>query len=245
MAIPTDRTSFVAFCMRKLGAPVIQVNMSEDQADDCVDQALYYYGEYHMDGAIKTYYAYALTQDDVNNKYITLPDGIIGVNRMFPLGQAISTDALFNMRYQFVMNDLYSLANVSLVPYFMVMQHIAQLEEVLVCQTPIRYNRHQNICYIDIDQTTLDAGMFIVLECYQTVDPDTYPDVWKDLWLQQYATALMKRQWGENLQKYNFQLPSGMTINGRDIYAQADADVKRLEDKVITDYSTPPMPFMG
>lgn len=232
MAIPTTRVEFGQFIMRKLGAPVIEINISEEQADDIIDQALYFWQEWHYNGNMKFYYSYKLTQPDIDNKYITMPSDIIGAVRIFPLGQAISSDALFNMRYQFIMNDLYSLTNVSLTPYYMTMQHISLLEEVLVGQQPVRYNRHQNQLHIDMDWSIACVGEYLVIECVQAMDPATVVDVWRDRWLQDYTAAMMKRQWGDNLSKYDVVLPSGMKMNGVKIRDDADAEVKRLEKTV-------------
>jgi hypothetical protein len=230
--IPTTKAEFAQFIMRKLGAPVVEINLSEEQVDDIIDQALYFFQEWHYNGNIKFYYSYQITQTDITNRFITLPDNIIGAVRIFPLGQAISSDALFNMRYQFIMNDLYSLTNVSLVPYYMTMQHISLLEEVLVGQQPIRYNRHQNQLFIDMDWTIVSPGEFLVAEVVQAMDPITVPDIYRDRWLQDYTAALMKRQWGEVLSKYDVVLPSGMKVNGTKIRDDADAEVKRLESTV-------------
>lgn len=240
MAIPTTRQEFTDFIMRRLGAPAITINLSEEQASDIIDQAIYYWQEFHMDGSNKTYYAYPLQQTDIDNKYITVPPEMIGVTRMFPIGQAISSDALFNMRYQFVMNDLYSLANVSLVPYYMTMMHIAQLEEVLVGQQPIRFNRHQGgIVYLDMDWSIACVGEIILVEGYLGLDPATYPDVWKDRWLQDYTTALMGRQWADNLSKFDVVMPAGMKINADKLYEKYNRKVEDMESKVVRDYGMP------
>src|SRR5574337_9429 len=184
--IPLTRQQFSQFVMRKLGAPVLEIELSEEQLDDLIDQALYFYQEWHYNGGRKTYVSYQLQEADITNTYITLPENIIGAVRIFPLGQAISSDALFNMRYQFIMNDLYSLTNVSLVPYYMTMQHISLLEEWLVGQQPVLYNRHENKLYINMDWTIVSPGEYIVIECYMLMDPSVVPDVWKDRWLQDY-----------------------------------------------------------
>ena len=245
MAIPTNRGQFTQFCLRRLGSPVIHINISEEQADDCIDQALYFFSEYHMDGGNITYWGHQMTLDEISGKQLQLPDNIIGVTRIFPFGQAVGADALFNMRYQFVMNDLYSLTNVSIVPYFMVMSHLAQLEEILVGQQPIRYTRHENILYIDMDTTTIAAGQYVVLEAYYALDPNEVVDVWRDKYLQDYATALMKKQWGTNLSRFTAVMPSGITLNGKQIYDEAEATIAKLEFDGIHTFSLPSAVFMG
>ena len=243
--IPRTRQEFTEFCMRRLGAPVIKVNISESQADDCVDQALYFFQEYHMDGGNQTYWAHSLTADEIKTKQIQLPDNIIGVSRIFPLGTQLGSDALFNMKYQFIMNDMYALTNVSLVPFVMVMSHLAQLEEILVGQTPVRYTRHENILYMDSDTSSLDVAQFIVVDAYYAIDPDEVVDVWRDRWLQDYASALMTRQWGINLSRFTAILPSGLTLNGGQIKAEADQVIAKLENDAIHTFSLPSAVFMG
>lgn len=243
--IPTDKESFAQYCLRKLGAPAIQINLSEEQVDDRIDEALYYYAEYHMDGQEKTYYKYQMTPTDISNGYITLPDNIIGAVKIFPVGQSIGTNSLFNMRYQFIINDLYNFSNVSLVPYYMAMSHIQFMEEILIGQKPIRYNRHNKILYLDMDMDIVTNGEFIVVEAYAVIDPAIYPDVWKDKWLQNYATALIKQNWGEVLKKLPLPLPGQGKINGQQIYDEGFAEVRRLESEMIMTYAIPTAMFIG
>ena len=243
--IPKTRSEFIQFCMRRLGAPVITINISEEQADDCLDQALYFFNEYHMDGGNTTYWVHALTADELASKQVVMPDNIIGVTRIFPFGMALSSNSLFNVKYQFLMQDLYSMTNVSLLPYTMMMTHLAQLEEILVGQTPIRYTRHENILYLDADMTSIAEGEFIVVEAYYAIDPNTTPDVWRDKWFQEYAVALMQKQWGTNLSRFTAQMPSGITLNGQKILDDAVMQIDRLEKEAIHTFSLPSAVWMG
>jgi len=244
--IPTTRTEFLQFCLRKLGAPVIQVNVSEEQADDILDQAIYYFQEWHMDGNDTVYYKYTMTATDVTNGYVTLPSSIIGVRNIFPIGQAINTNSMFNMRYQFVLNDLYNLANVSIIPYFMVMTHLSLLEEMLVGQKPIRFSRHTNTLYLDFDvQMDAPAGTVLLIQCYGIIDGSDYPSIWGDRWLQDYTVALLKKQWGQNLRKFKVVLPSGITIDGQAIYQEAVAEIAELEEKMKNTYSIPAFVYIA
>ena len=142
MALPTNRAEFKENCLRKLGKPVIEINIDEDQLEDRVDEALRYYYDYHFDGSSKIYYKHQITNDDKTNKYITLPENIIGAVSIFDIGSALGTNNLFNIRYQIALNDLYTLTSVSMIPYYMAIQHIQFLEQLLVGRQPIRYNRH-------------------------------------------------------------------------------------------------------
>ena len=246
MAVPNSRASFKEYCLRRLGKPVIEINVDDDQVDDRIDDALKYYWDYHFDGTDKTYYKKQVTQEDITNKYITIPDNIIGVVNMFPIGQNLSTNNLFNIRYQIALNDLYDLTATTLVPYYLAMQHIQFLEQMLVGQQPIRYNRHMNRLYADMDWTKVNVGEYIVLEAYQIVDPDVYTDAWGDRWLQRYATALIKRQWGSNLTKYiGVQMAGGMKFNAEKIYNDAEAEILKLETDMITGYSLPISDMIG
>jgi hypothetical protein len=246
MAVPTSRSTFKEYCLRKLGKPVIEINVDDDQVDDRVDEALRFYWDYHFDGSEKTYYKKIITEEDKTNKYITIPDNIIGVINIFDLGSALGLNNLFNIRYQIALNDLYTLTNVSLVPYYMAMQHIRVIEEILVGMKPIRYNRHRNILHVDMDWNIMDVGQFLLVEAYQVVDPDTYTDVWHDRWLAQYATALIKRQWGNNLKKFEgMQMPGGLTFNGQKIYDEAIEEITNLEKEMIISYSLPVADMIG
>jgi hypothetical protein len=230
MAVPNSRDSFKQYCLRKLGAPVIEINVDDDQVDDRIDEAFRYYWDYHFDGADKVYYKYQITSEDKTNKYITMPDNIIGVVNLFPIGQALNTNNLFNIRYQIALNDLYTLTSVSMVPYYMALQHVQFLEQFLVGQQPIRYNRMINKCYIDMDWDIINPGDYIILEAYQVVDPDVYTKAYSERLLQNYATTLIKEQWGSNLKKFEgMQLPGGLTFNGQKIYDEALQERKELE----------------
>lgn len=246
MALPTNRNDFRDYCLRKLGAPVIEINVDPDQVEDRIDEALHYWMDYHFDGADKIYYKYAVTTTDITNRYITMPQNIIGVVNIFPIGQILGSDNMFNIRYQIALNDLYTLTSVSMTPYYMAMEQIQFLEQMLVGQQPLRYNRHQNILYIDMDWNLLNVGDYLVVEAYQIVDPDLYTRAWGDRWLARYATCLIKLQWGSNLSKYQgMELPGGMKFNGDKIYNDALREREEMEREMIMNYSMPAMDMIG
>jgi hypothetical protein len=246
MATPTTKDQLKEYCLITLGKPVIEINVDDDQIDDRIDEALKYYWDYHFDGSEKTYYKYQITDADKINKYITLPENIIGAVNLFPIGQGLNTNNLFNIRYQIALNDLYTLTSVSMVPYYMALTHIQFLEQMLVGQQPFRYNRNTNKFYIDTDWNILNTGDFIVIEAYQVVDPATYTDVWKDRWLLRYATCLIKQQWGANLTKFvGMTLPGGIKFNGEKIYNDAVTERAELEKEMITSYSLPVTDMVG
>ncbi len=242
----TSREEFKEYCLRKLGKPVIEINVDDDQVEDRIGEALKYYWDYHFDGTEKVYYKHLVTASDISNKYITLPENIIGAVRIFDIGNYMSVNNIFNIRYQIALNDLYTLTYQSMVPYYMAFQHIQMLEQLLVGQQPIRFNRHTDKLYIDVDWTKIVEGYYLVIEAYQVVDPETYSDVWSDRWLQRYATQLIKKQWGSNLTKFNgVQLPGGITFNGTQIYNDAHEEIDKLEAEMINSYSLPVADMIG
>ncbi|QMP83908.1 MAG: hypothetical protein [Caudoviricetes sp.] len=246
MASPTTRAEFRENCLRRLGKPVIEINVDEDQVEDRVDEALRYYWDYHFDGSSKTYYKYQVTEQDKINQYVTIPENIIGVVNIFDLGSALGTNNLFNIRYQIALNDLYTLTSVSMVPYYMAMQHIQFLEFLLVGKQPLRYNRNTNRLYIDMDWDRINGGEFLVVEAYEVVDPDLYVDVWKDRWLLRYAACLIKQQWGTNLKKFEgMKMPGGLSFNGQQIYNEATDEREKLEQEMIYTYSLPATDMIG
>lgn len=245
MAVPTTRAEFKEYCLRKLGKPVIEINVDDDQVDDRVDEAIRFYWDYHFNGVEKTYYKYQITDQDKTNKYITIPENIIGVVNLFPIGQALNTNNLFNIRYQIALNDLYTLTSVSMVPYYMALTHVQFLEQFLVGQQPIRYNRLINKLYIDMDWNIINTGDFIIAEAYQVVDPETYTDAYSERLLQNYATALIKEQWGSNLKKFEgMQLPGGLKFNGQKIYDEGKTERNEIE-RLIFDSSLPITDMIG
>jgi hypothetical protein len=247
MAIPTTRSQFKEYCLRKLGKPVIEINVDDDQVEDRIDEALHYWYDYHFDGTERTYYKYQITSQDITNKYITIPENIIGVVSIFDLSSSLSTGSgMFNVQYQFVLNNLYELVNFEFLHYYMTMEHIQFMEQMLVGKQPIRYNRNVNKLYIDTNWDRLQVGSYIIVEAYQVVDPAVYADVWKDRWLQNYATAKIKYQWGSNLTKFSgMQLPGGVQFNGEKILGDAQEELTRMEQEMISSYSLPVYDMIG
>jgi hypothetical protein len=236
MANPTTRADFISYCLRRLGAPVINIDVDPTQLDDRVDDALKFYYDYHWDGTTKTYYKHQMTQTDIDNGYIQTPESIIGVVSIFDIGSAISSGSgMFSIQYQIALNDLYAFSGVDLIPYWMTMENLQFISEILVGHQPIRYNRNQDRLYIDMDLAKIGVGQYVIAEAYEFTDPTLYPDVWGERWLQKYATALIKRQWGENLKKFSgVALPGGVTMNGQTIYDEAVEEVEAMEEDLIS-----------
>jgi len=247
MARPTTRNEFIEYCLRKLGKPVIEINVDEDQVQDRIDEALAYYWDYHFDGSDKVYYKHLITDTDITNRYITLPENIIGAVNIFPIQSfGASSMSMFNLDYQIALNDLYTLTSVSMVPYYMAMDRIAFMTELLVGKKPIRYNRNRNILHIDMNWNIARPGSFLVVEAYEIVDPTVYADVWKERWLQNYAAAKIKYQWGTNLTKFTgMVLPGGVTFNGEKILDDAGREIEKMEAEMISSFSMPVLDMVG
>ena len=247
MAVPTTRAEFKEYCLRKLGKPVIEINVDDDQVEDRIDESIRYYWDYHFDGAERTYYKHQITQTDLDNEYITLPENIIGAVSIFSIADpAVSSDDLFNIRYQIALNDLYTLTSVSMIPFYMTMEHLALVNELIVGKQPIRFNRHTDKLYIDMKWSTLNVGEYLLVEAYSVVDPETYTDAYGDRWLQNYATAKIKYQWGANLTKFSgMQLPGGLTFNGDKIMDDAAQEILRMEEEMVSSYSLPALDMIG
>ncbi len=240
MATPTTKAELKEYCLRRLGKPVIEINIDDDQMDDRIDEAILFYQDYHFDGTLKTFLKHQVTETDKTNEYITVGNDYIGIINIFDIGDATSTNNLFNVRYQIALNDLYDLSRYDLVPYFMNFQNIRFIEEMLVGKQPLRYNRHQNRLHIDMDWGKVTTDDYIIAEGYQKINPDTYTDVYNDRWLQRYVTCLFKVQWGSNLTKFTgMQLPGGVQFNGEQILQQGLDEKQKLEDEMISSYSLP------
>lgn len=244
---PATREEFKQFCLRRLGAPLLEINVDDDQVEDCIEMSFQYYYDYHYDATEKTYLAHQITQEDIDNKYVTIPDAIIGIVNIFPIGTSYSTNNLFNMRYQMALNDLFAFNYGPFAPYYMAMQNVALAEELFVGKQSLRFNRHINRLYLDMSWTdkTL-VGEYLVVEGYKKIDPDTFTDVYNDRWLQRYTTAQIKKQWGENLKKFEgISMPGGVSFNGQKIWDEAKEELDVLEAEVINTYSLPVSDMIG
>ena len=245
MANPTSRTELKDYCLRRLGAPVVEINVDEDQVQDRIDDALAFYRDYHYDGTERTFLKHQITQTDINNGYITVPESVTGVVNIFPLGTGLQSNNLFNLRYQITLNEIHDWQGGQLSNYVNSMERISLLEEILVGKQPLRFSRHTDKLHIDMDWSLrTSVGQYIIVECYQIITANA--SVWGDWWLRQYTTALIKRQWGENLKKFEgMQLPGGVTFNGQTIWQEATEEIQKLEEEVQKNYSMPAMDMIG
>lgn len=248
MAIVTTRTELEEYCLRKLGAPVIDINVADEQIDDRIDEALEVYQEYHSDATVKTYFKHLVTATDVTNKYIPVPDNIIFVTHLFPIRVGSSSGAgMFDIKYQMMLNDMVNLNNFTGgLDYFVQMKQYLDLINMTLNGTPqVSYQRRQNRLQIfgDFSDKDIVAGDYLVAECYALVDPSSTSgtkSIYNDLWLKSYAASLIKRQWGSNLMKFEgMTLPGGVMLNGRQIFDDANAEIQTAEEKLRLEFELP------
>ena len=272
MAIPTTKATFKSYCLRNLGFGVIDINVSDDQVDDRIDEALQYFAQYHYDGVERMYLKHLITSADVTRarsndtvtatdkldstltadwlegkNWIPVPDTVVSVIQVFPFSDTIGNSNMFDVRYQLRLNDLYDFSSQSVIHYDMTMKHLDFLEHVLVGETPIRFNQHQNRLYIDMDwENDIDVDEFLIIECYRKLDPSSYIDVFDDIFLKRYAIQLIKRQWGANLSKFQgIALPGGVTLDGEQIKQEAQEEIQRLEEESRLNHDMLPMDMIG
>jgi hypothetical protein len=244
-----SRQQLIDYCLRRLGAPVIEVNIDDDQIEDRIDDALQFYQEYHSDATMRMYVKHQITAADIANKYITVTDNILYIKRILPLSNRSSSINMFDVKYQLHLNDIYDLSYIGdLVHYEMVQQYIAMLDMSLNgLETVSRFNRHMNRIYLDIDwEADVLEDDYIVLECMLVVDPTEFTDAYNDMFLKQYATQLIKQQWGANLIKFEgMQLPGGVTLNGRQIFEDATAEIEKIREQMQLNYEMPVDFYVG
>jgi len=247
MSIPNSRELFKDYILRKIGAPVIEVNVSDEQVEDRIDEAVSFWRDYHYNGSQLVYLKHQITEDDKNNGYISLPDGLLGISGIFPLTTNLSTGSgIFNVQYQFVLNNIQDITGYNVQNYYMAMSHLQFLQEILVGKPMIRYNKHVNRLYIDVEKEFLTPGEYIIIEAYDVIDPSTYSDVWGDRWLQNYATVLVREQCGLNLTKFtNMQLVGGVSFNGEQILSEAREERRNMEEEAIRAYQPLTYNFIG
>jgi hypothetical protein len=247
MAIPSSREQLKDWCLRQLGHPVIEINVDDDQVDDRVDEALQYFQQFHYDGVERWYLKHQVTSQNITNKYIPITENIIGVNRIFPVGSTNASVNMFDLRYQLRLHELYDFTSTSYVNYALTQQHIRTLDMLFSGETPIRFNRHTDRLYIDWDWNyDIQPGEFIIIEGFIVVEPDTYNKVYNDRMLKKLATAYIKRQWGNNMKKFGgMQLPGGITMNGQQIFNEADEEIKELEKEIRDTFEEPPQFLVG
>ena len=277
MSKPNSRATLKDYCLRRLGYPVLEINVDDDQIDDLTDDAIQYFQERHFDGIERVFLKHKLTAADITtakttatttsattgisngitssgnadsfletNNYLKLPDHVIGVEKVFKMDQNTISSGLFNIKYQIFLNDLYYYGALDLMNYAMTKTYLEDLSRLITPDTQIRFNKKQHNLYMDIDWNQISADTFLILDCYRLVDPGTATDVYNDFWLKRYLTALIKKQWGQNLIKFQgVMLPGGIQLNGRQIYDDAVKEIEEIEYSLKTEYELPPLDLIG
>ena len=233
----TTRETLKQYALRALGKPVIEINVEDDQVEDRIDEALQYFAQYHYDGVERMYLKYQVTADDVtrarsDETLSTVTD---------------TADSTVTASFKEGKNDLYDFSSTSIIHYDMTLRHLDMLDHILVGERPLRFNQHKNRLYIDMDWANdIDAGDFIIIECYRKLDGSTFTDVFDDIFLKKYLIQLIKRQWGQNLSKFQgVAMLGGVQMNGEQIYSQAQDEINKLEEQIQLSYELPPNYMMG
>ena len=285
MAQPSSRQGLIDYALRKLGAPVLEINIDDDQIDDLVDDAIQIFNERHFDGVEEMFLKHEFTQDELdrgkatsqtdsdntagivpttgtstaisgygtttssfveNSNFIQIPDSVIGIEKIFKFDSSSISGGMFSIKYQLFLNDLYYFNSVELLQYSMTKSYLEDIDFLLTPEKQIRFNKKQNRLYLDMDYNSINVGDFIVIDCQRILNPNDFTKVYNDPFLKLYLTALMKRQWGQNLIKFRgVKLPGGLELNGREIYDDGQREIDAILQKMQLEYELPPLDFIG
>lgn len=277
MAQPSSRQELIDYCLRKLGAPVLEINVAQEQIEDLVDDAIQFFQERHFDGVIQNYLKYQITQEDIdrgrgkvgittssinntingvttqydykeNSNYLPIPSNVIGVNKIYQFeGTNSISSSMFSIKYQLFLNDVYYWGSLELLTYSMVKRYLEDIDWLLNTQKQIRFNKRQDRLYLDIDWSSLIPGQWLIIDCYQVMNPTDFTQVWNDSFLKPYLTALIKRQWGYNISNKfrGLKLPGGVELDGRTLVEDAQREIDTLMDKMSSTYELPPLDMIG
>jgi hypothetical protein len=250
MAEPTSRQGLIDYCLRRLGSPVLEINVDDDQIEDRVDDALSKYREFHSDATVRVFLKHQMTADDIANKYIPISSDIPYITRVFPIDPTYANVNMFDIRYQMMLNSLGDFMNFAggMSYYYQMEQYLDFLDMLLTGSPIVTFSRRQGRLYLhgNIEDLDVREGEYIVMEAFQFVDENSFSSVWSDPFLKNYTTSLIKQQWGANMMKFEgMQLPGGVTLNGRQYYEDATAELESLEEKMRSEYELPVDFFIG
>ena len=283
MAQPASRQQLIDYCKRQLGAPVLEINVADEQVNDLVDDAVQYFQERHFDGVSQAFLKYKLTQNDVdrgrarggvndptagittttatatidgaamefdweeNSNYLQVPPEIIGVTKIFHYdGTNAMSSGMFSIKYQMFLNDIYYWGATELLTYAMTKTYLEDINFLLTTEKQIRFNKRMDRLYLDIDWGSVSKNDYLVIDCFSQLNPNDYGRVWNDSFLKKYTTALLKRQWGQNLLKFQgVKLPGGVELNGRQIYDDAQKELDNIREQMSNTYELPPLDMVG
>ena len=247
MAI-TTRQGLIDYCLRRLGSPVTEINVDDEQVSDRIDDAIEFFQEYHFDGVEKVFLKHEIKQVDINNEYLTVEDAVISVLRVLPIPNfnAFQT-GFFNEEYQLRLNDLENFQSSTMINWAMSQTNFSLVENLFGVQPTLMFNRKQNKIYLETDWANkFKVGTILIIEAYRILDPATYTEVYNDMFLKKYATALIKQQWGSNLKKFTgVTLPGGITLDGQTIFTEATEEITKIEEEMNMKYELPPDGIIG
>ena len=268
MAKPNTKAELKEYALRRLGKPVLEINVSDDQCDDAIDYTLQKFQQFHYDGAERVYLKHKVTQDDIDraaaandtqttstagndnwlesNTYLEIPQHILSVEGIFSFTDK-GTANIFDIRYQMRLNDLYDFTSTQFYHYYMIQQHLGTIDFLLEGIKPTRYQATQDRLYLDMDWTTdVTLDSYILIKCWRALDPTTWTEIYDNMWVKDYASAKIKKQWGQNMTKFqNVQMPGGVTLNGEMIYNDAVQELKDLDEQLRQEWETPPLDMIG
>jgi hypothetical protein len=242
----TSRVELIDYCLRNLGAPVIEINIDEEQISDRIDESLQFFQENIEEGMEKVFLQHVVTATDVTNGWIPAIDLIANVIRVFPTGGLYSS-SIFNQEFRLRIADLTAFNGLSILDYYITEANFSILENLLSVERRFEFNRVKNeLRIIAAWGRDIIEGSTLVIEAYRFIDPQAYTEVYNHPFLKKYATALIKRAWGNNLKKFSgVQLPGGITLNGQVIYDEAVTELKELELEVLDKWQLPPAGLVG
>ena len=286
----SNRGGLKEYCLRRLGAPVLEINVDDEQVEDAIDDGIQYFNERHFDGVERMYLKYRISEEDINrgkahgtttttmggtgtghgivntsgistsiagygtttsnwyetSNFLQVPEEVLGVEKIFKFDTSSISGGMFSIKYQLFLNDLYYFNSVELMQYAMTKTYLEDIDMLLTTDKQIRFNKRQNRLYLDIDWGSESDGNWLILDCYRAINPHVYENMFNDLFLKQYVTALIKKQWGQNLLKFRgTKLAGGVELNGREIYDDGVKEIEELRQRMKEEFELPPYDFIG
>lgn len=234
-----SRQELTEYCLRALGAPVININVDETQLDDRISEALELYQEYHFDATYEQWVTHVVIQEDVDQNYLTLPEEYVTVFEVLPVSKQYTRN-MFDYRYQVRVNELSSWKPFDQVDYFMRMTNYNSVLDMLEAQPSVEFVRKANRLYMTSEVSRMEVGQVVAIKVQTLLDPEEVTKIYNDRWLKRYTTALFKLQWGINTKKFSgVTLLGGVEINGQQMYDEARQEMERLEEELKTTYQEP------
>lgn len=274
---PTTKQEFIDYCFRSLGAPVIQINIDTEQAEDRLNEALEYMYERHFDFNQRAWYLYKVSEQDIANRCFDTStfgnavgsqeryDASTGVTGAWPNASDIRTitkvyrpsdisgDYMFDLRYQLTLFDFFGLYfnqgglhTGPMASYMESMSYLKLVNDVFNYPCSFTFSRTTQRLFLELESQKLNSGHYLLVEAYVQIDPNQYSRVWNDRIFKKYYTALLKKQWAQNLMKFaGVPLPGGAQLNAGAIMADAVNELNQIEQSLTKTQELPPDPLIG